>query len=129
MPELDIMLTADGRGQARVDGLSTSGDENCPFRVDIIISADGYGDFTFKNLPLFPGGTTMLTPRLREEPVVDDETNLPRALAGIECAAVLPETGITRESGSAATAVALALASLGVFLLAAGGVVALRLRR
>ena len=94
-----------------------------------LVSAEGYGDFTFKNYHLFPG-LALLTPGLRAEPVVDDFTSRPRALAEVECDVGLPSTGATLgvSQASSASFLLLALAAAGLAL-AATGASGLLLRR
>ena len=129
IPELAITRKTTG-GNAIIDGIVVSPDENCPTRVDVIISAEGYESFTYKNLPLFAGaGTQNLTPILRDRPQIDDFTDSPRALAGVECTTGLPNTGRNggRSTGQAWHLIA-ALAAAGLALLGAGGAVRLRRR-
>jgi hypothetical protein len=129
IPELGITRRTTG-GNAIIDGIIVSTDENCPTRVDVIISAEGYESFTYKNLPLFAGaGTVNLTPVLRHGPQIDDFTDSPRVLAGVECSAGLPNTGANRGGGTGQAWPPLAaLAAAGLALLGAGGAVRLRRR-
>ncbi|MGB2693598.1 MAG: hypothetical protein WBD55_00245 [Dehalococcoidia bacterium] len=127
IPALGITQAADG-GRAVIGGLPTSSDPDCPIRVDVIISADGYEPFTYKNLPVFDG--TDLTPRLlRDRPQVDDFTDRPLAGAQVNCNTTLPETGRgeAEASGDFGT-LALMLIALGVLLLATAGGSALLFR-
>jgi hypothetical protein len=59
-------------GRTSLGSIAVSADKDAPTRADIVIAVAGYGDFTYKQLPLWPGITHYLTPTLGASPKVDD---------------------------------------------------------
>lgn len=68
---ISATTVTDATGSASID-LLVSQDVDSPTRVDIEVSAEGYGTFTCLSVPVSPGNGPNLTPVLRKEAQIDD---------------------------------------------------------
>ncbi len=75
-------VTTDVTGKAETAPIAASTDWRNPVRVDIEVSAPGYASFFYKSLPLFPGGSPILTPTLSDSVQTDDLRNDPSVGTG-----------------------------------------------
>jgi hypothetical protein len=68
----NLVATTDENGQAEFSNIPVSSDTDKPTRVDVVVTAPGYGTFTYLSVPLWPNNGAILTPTLAPEPRVDD---------------------------------------------------------
>lgn len=70
---LSLAATTDENGHAELSKIPVSSDmQSEPAKIDVVITAPGYGTFTYLNVPLTPELGIILTPILGPEPRTDD---------------------------------------------------------
>ncbi len=76
-----VSATTDANGHVTISNIAVTNDlRNGPANSDVVITAPGYGPFTFLNVPL--DGSVLLTPILGPEPRTDDLGRLSAAPGG-----------------------------------------------
>ena len=101
IPALGINVRADAEGKASVRGLSFAATTMSPARFDVIVKAEGYGAYTYKNFPFFEGSRPIFTPHLRAEDLVNDWSDRPMPPgAAEETAPAVSDAGGTIASGT-----------------------------